>query len=287
MIRLKFLLLPLLLLSAASLTAQYYYDDILVNRQLAMQREALLRNRVRTINATGVDRNGTRATDFSEFHELKESGAIWAVTTIRNLDKTVQTTRFDREGRVLSITDSTSSIVNRTRFSYDNQNRLSRVENRVEDSAGNFNQTEIHQWLYKEGGRADKIWRIVQRSGAMEGTDSLEIRLGYDEDGNPSEERSYRRGVETGFLYYYYDEARRLTDIVRYNKKLQKLLPDVMFEYDEQNRVIQKITTTSSATATYLIWRYIYNAEGLKTKEALFNGQKELTGRIDYSYSFQ
>lgn len=287
MIRLKYLLLPLLLFPAVSLTAQYYYDDMVVNSQLSRQREALLRNRVRTISATGVDRNGTRATDFSEFHELKENGTLWVVTTIRNLDKTVQSTRFDGGGRVLSVTDSTSSIVNRTFFTYDDQNRLNRVENRVEDSAGNFNQTEVHQWLYDGQGRAGKIWRIVQRTGAMEGTDSLEIRLGYDEDGNLSEERSFRRGVETGFLYYYYDEARRLTDIVRYNKKLQKLLPDVMFEYDEQGRVIQKITTTSPASGTYLIWRYVFNAEGLKTKEALFNGQKELTGRIDYSYTFQ
>ena len=279
-------LLLLLLLAGAPLMAQYYFDDVVANQQLSRMREAWLRNRVRTATATGSDRNGTRATDYSEFQEMKENGALWVVTTIRNLDKTIQTTRFDSEGRVLSVTDSTSAIVNRTQFNYE-QGRLHRVENRVEDSAGNFNQTETHQWLYDAQGRAEKIWRIVQRTGALEGTDSLEIRLGYDEDGNLSEERSFRRGVETGFLYYYYDEAHRLTDIVRYNKKLQKLLPDVMFEYDEQNRVIQKITTTSSASATYLIWRYSYNTEGLKTKEALFNGQKELTGRIDYSYSFQ
>ena len=31
------------------------------------------------------------------------------------------------------------------------------------------------------------------------------------------------------------------TDITRYNAKIDRLLPDVMFEYDEQNRVIQRI----------------------------------------------
>jgi hypothetical protein len=59
-----------------------------------------------------------------------------------------------------------------------------------------------------------------------------------------------------------------------------------MFEYDEQDRVVQKITTTSSLNLGYLIWRYIYNEKGLKTKEALFNKDKELTGKIDYNYTF-
>lgn len=59
-----------------------------------------------------------------------------------------------------------------------------------------------------------------------------------------------------------------------------------MFEYDDNDRVIQKITTTSSRKIGYLIWRYIFDTNGLKTKEALFNDDKELTGKIEYSYSF-
>lgn len=93
--------------------------------------------------------------------------------------------------------------------------------------------------------------------------------------------------METGYLYYYYDEKNRLSDIVRYNTKVKKLLPDLMFEYDENNRVVQKITTVSNLLmGGYLIWRYIFNEKGLKTKEALFNKDKELTGKIDYSYTF-
>jgi hypothetical protein len=64
-------------------------------------------------------------------------------------------------------------------------------------------------------------------------------------------------------------------------------MPDIMFEYDDNDRVIQKITTTSGAHLGYLIWRYIYDPKGLKTKEALFNDDKQMTGKIEYSYSFQ
>jgi hypothetical protein len=60
-----------------------------------------------------------------------------------------------------------------------------------------------------------------------------------------------------------------------------------MFEYDESGRVIQKMTVLSSNNPDYLIWRYLYNDKELKTKEALFNKQKEPTGRIEYAYTFE
>jgi hypothetical protein len=87
-------------------------------------------------------------------------------------------------------------------------------------------------------------------------------------------------------IYYYYDDRKRVTDIVRFNLKAKRLLPDVMFEYDDKDRVIQKITTTSSVNLGYLIWRYIFDDKGLKSKEALFNDDKQLTGKIEYSYTF-
>ena len=92
--------------------------------------------------------------------------------------------------------------------------------------------------------------------------------------------------IQTGVIYYYYDDKNRLSDIVRYNLKCERLLPDIMFEYDDQNRVIQKITTTSNIALGYLIWRYIFDEKGLKTKEALFNKNKQITGKIEYTYTF-
>ena len=59
-----------------------------------------------------------------------------------------------------------------------------------------------------------------------------------------------------------------------------------MFEYSPANQVIQKITVPSNSD-NYLIWRYQYNGQGLKTKEVIYNKQKQLTGKIEYAYSFQ
>ena len=76
-----------------------------------------------------------------------------------------------------------------------------------------------------------------------------------------------------------------MTDVVRYNKKAKRLLPDYMFEYSDANQVIQKITVPASGS-DYLIWRYQYDAKGLKIREACFDRQKQLTGKIEYNYRF-
>ena len=63
-------------------------------------------------------------------------------------------------------------------------------------------------------------------------------------------------------------------------------MPDYLFEYNENDQVIQKITPLSNLSLGYLTWRYAFNENGLKTKEALFNKSKNMTGKIEYQYTF-
>lgn len=276
----KTILLPILLFSSLALQAQYYYNDIINTRETNRLMKTYLTNKVRTISGTGFDQRGTKATDFSEFHEVRENGMALKSTTITNLNKTLIYYRFDNQGRIVNMTDSSTAVESTTTYQYDGDGRICKVQNTTKDAASDFNQTEVHQWIYNTAGKPEKMWRIINT------TDSLEIRFAPDEDGNTGDEKTIRRGIETGTIYYYYDDKKRLSDIVRYNNKAKKLLPDVLFEYDENDWVIQKITTTSSLTLGYLIWRYIYDEKGLKTKEALFNDDKQLTGKIEYNYTF-
>ncbi len=282
----KFLFVPLLLISSLSLHAQYYYDDLVGTRETSRLMQTYREQKVRMVTATGYDSKGVKATDFSEVQEIKENGRLLRQSAIRNFTKTVTLSRFDEQGRVISITDSAADIQSITFYSYDAAGRVSKVENKVLDSANAFNHTETHWWYYNEKGLPVTMWRVISNSGAETKTDSLEVRFTTDEEGNTGEERTFRKGVETGYLYYYYDDQHRLLDMVRFNTRLKKLLPDVMFEYDENNRIIQKTTTTSSLHLGYLIWRYIYNEKGLKTKEVLFNSDKQITGRIEFAYTF-
>ena len=116
-------------------------------------------------------------------------------------------------------------------------------------------------------------------------SDTAFVHFKLDDSGNVIEETELRKGIATEPVYYYYDSKNQLTDIVRYNRKAKKLLPEYMFEYSPVGQVIQKITVPSN-NDNYLIWRYQFNSQGLKTKEVIYNKQKELAGKIEYQYSF-
>lgn len=269
---------------SGNLHAQYYYNDIVSTADFNRLMKTYQANKVRTVSATGFDKQGTKTADFSEFQEVKDNGSTLKVSSFNNLNKSVTYNRFDAQLRITNMLDSSGGIQSETKYTYDGEGRVVAVQNVVSDPANSFTQTEIHKWEYSFSGKPQKMWRVINSPDT--GNDTLEIRFVQDEQGNIAEERTFRRGLETGYLYYYYDEKNRLTDIVRYNNKLKKLLPDIMFEYDESDRAIQKITPTSSIALGYLIWRYVFDEKGLKTKEALFNDDKQMTGKIEYAYVF-
>lgn len=278
-----FLLLPVIFLWQHG-GAQYYYNDIVGTKETIQLLANYRAQKVKTITAEGYDAKGVKASDYFEFHEIIENGAVIKVSNVVNLNKAVTYYRFDSKGRLISIIDSSTAVQNNTVYAYDDNDRVKYVKNTVNDSSEFFNHTEIHEWHYSSTGLPEKMLRIIT---SAEGSDTVLISFAPDEYGNLGEEKTIKKGVESGNLLYYYDDKNRLTDIVRYNTKAKKLLPDVMFEYDEAGRVVQRITTTSSMNMGYLIWRYIYDNKGLKTKEVTFNKEKQVTGKIEYSYTFE
>lgn len=293
----KTILTTFLFIISTALEAQYYYKDIIGTLETNRRMKSYLMNKVRTVSATGFDQHGAKNSDFSEFQEIKENGTVLKTSTFSNLNKTVMYEKFDSLGRLISSTDS-SENESITTYEYDAAGRIVKIQNITNDQASEMKETEEHFWIYTSNGIPEKMWRILNT------TDSLEIRFNSDENGNPVDERKFKTGketsqyyysleddkkvkfIQTGVIYYYYDDKNRLSDIVRYNLKAERLLPDIMFEYDDQNKVIQKITTTSNIALGYLIWRYIFDEKGLKTKEALFNKNKQITGKIEYTYTF-
>jgi antitoxin component YwqK of YwqJK toxin-antitoxin module len=244
--------------------------------------KAYAENKIKTVSATGFDDRGVKTNDFSEFKEIKDNGKTIKTSTFNKFNKTVIYTRFDDKGRIASISDSSNAAISTITYTYNDAGHITTIQNNIKDSANDFSQTETHQWLYNATGKPEKMWRIINNGIS---NDSLELRFVTDDEGNTAEEKTFRRGVETSTLFYYYDDNHRLTDIVRYNTKYKRLIPDAMFEYDDKNNVIQKITTTSSLNIRYFIWRYIFDNRGLKTKEALFNSNKDMTGKIEFSYT--
>ncbi|MDP4262308.1 MAG: hypothetical protein Q8941_07230 [Bacteroidota bacterium] len=274
---------------SVSLHAQYYYNDLPGTQEINNKMKAYLSARVQSVTATGYDPQGVKTTDFNEWQEVQANGPVLKITTRNGQTVTRVYYQFDNKTRLISTRDSAGDAQNITSYTYDASGNLVSIKTSLKDSPDSLNETEVHQWLYNAAGKPVKMFRI------MNGTDTAEYRFTLDEHGNIADETQYRKGIggdsvyyiyENQRVYYYYDARNRITDIVRYNKKAKRLLPDIMFEYDDNNRVIQRTTVVSSTTPDYFIWRYAFDEKGLKTKEALFNKFKELKGRIEYTYSF-
>ena len=276
----KNLFLLLLIIASFSLKAQYYYEDIVSTNETNRLIKSYKDNKVLRVTSTGYDPLGARTSDFSEQQEVLQNSSVLKTTTRNNLSVTILISRFDDQSRLISVADSTNDVKSFTVYTYDGTGKIVLIKNTTKDSSFEINNVETHQWIYNSNGQPIKMLRIVNNN------DTTEYRFNVDDKGNVADEQSFRKGKAGEMIYYYYDDNKHLTDIVRYNDKFKKLLPDYMFEYDEQNHVLQKTTLLSNLHLGYLIWRYVYNDQGLKTKEALFNKDKEITGKIEYSYTF-
>lgn len=283
----KITVLSLLIFVAGTARAQYYYNDIVSTQETNRQMQVWRSNKVKLITATGYDANGTRSTNFSEVKEIKDNGRTLKVSTHNGGYLSVYYNRYDDQGRLIYSTDSSLNTINSTTsYTYDGAGRITEVKTVINDPGSSFEKTEQHLWRYNMGEIPNKMWRVIN------GHDSLEIRFEADEKGNAGEEVLYKWGEESSRIYYYYDEKGNVTDIVRFNDIVKKLLPDVMLTYDEAGQLIQKVSTTGTDNlgklkwVGYIIWRYLYNDKGLKTKEALFDKEQQLTGKIEYSYNF-
>ena len=114
-------------------------------------------------------------------------------------------------------------------------------------------------------------------------SDTTTVEFVKDEHGDIAEERWRKKGNLVENYFYYYNDQHKLTDIVRYNERAQRLLPDYLFSYDS-NGTLVKLTQIPQGSADYLIWQYVYGPNGLKQKELCFNKQKQPVGTIEYIY---
>ena len=262
----------------ASLHAQYYYKDIVGTRELNQMIGLYLDNKVSRVEAAGFDGDGAKNSDFSETQDVFKDRKLLKIATRNKTSITNQYYRFDDNGYLSSISDTSTAGISTTTYSYDSKNNPVVIKNTLTDAEDSIYENEIHQWFYNAQGNPLRMLRIVNN------TDTTDIRFTLDDRGNVAEELSFIKKLSRDKTYYYYDSKNRLTDIVRYNVKARRLLPDYMFEYSDKNQVIQKITTLSTIGLGYLIWRYVLDERGLKIKEATFNRDKVMTGKIEYSY---
>jgi hypothetical protein len=270
----------LLLLASFSTKAQYYYKDIIGTAETNQLLKTYTANNVLSVSLKSFDADGTISENFSVQQSHIPSQRVLKTITISGVtDETILNTWYDETTRLLKTTDTTTSTINTAVYAYDGGGKITSIKSFSGDTLKSI-QAEEHQWSYTAEGKPLQMLRIVNNK------DSSLVKFKLDENGNVSEETIFKKGTAGDPVFYYYNDRNRLTDIVRYNYKLKKLLPDYMFEYSDAGQVIQKITVPSNKASEYLIWRYQYDSRGLKVKEACFTKDKQLTGKIEYSYRF-
>jgi YD repeat-containing protein len=273
----------LLILLGQAGTAQFYYKDLLVPRQNTAQWKLYKENRVKLVRLSSFERDGQPTEGFLGDQDI--AGDFSRITTHTKFAATGNpeswiVASYSPEGLTTKIEDTSDTYRSISDYQYDASGRLHSITNTSIETDNHVKDVEQHIWQYDGQGRPSGLLKIKN------GNDTTVVRLIADEKGNITEERATRNHADLPVIYYYYDADNRLTDIVRYNLKAQRLLPDNIFEYGEGERLASMLVVPEGSS-DYQKWLYGYNEKGLKIKESCFNKRNELLGRIEYQYSFK
>lgn len=55
-----------------SISAQYYYNDLVISKETTLQMKTYLINKVKTVTATGYDNNGVKKQILRKYRKLKK-----------------------------------------------------------------------------------------------------------------------------------------------------------------------------------------------------------------------
>lgn len=261
----------------SSANSQYYFNDI-VSTNLSNDQYKLLRaNKIRKIAATSYEADNTVTPGFSLEEDISLDGKRIVLSTATSQGQSSVTNRFYELGKLKKTQSTQNKIDNKIEYFYNEKGQIQRIVFTTTDTVMKAALVEAHEWTYAANGQPESMLKIKNK------TDTTVIEMVKDENGLIIEEKWKRKNRTIENYYYYYNDAKQLTDIVRFNTRLKKLLPDYQYEYDDKGRVSQ-MTQVAMSTANYFIWHYTYNEKGLKLKELGYDKQKNLIGRIEYNY---
>lgn len=271
------LVISIVLASSLGASCQYYYLDVVGTRQTNEQHKKLAQTGFKKVVASSFEGNSQPSTDFKLEQTITNNGTVVVTNSATVNSGEAFFTSYFTNNLLVKTVDSSNNAINSVLYKYNDGGNLEATIATNRDFDGTLISTEQHVWSYYTNGKPAQMVKIINN------TYSLFIKFILDEAGNVGEEKWFKNDRLSENWYYFFNNANNLTDIVRYNRKAKQMLPDFMFEYDAAGMITQMIQT-QSVNANYLIWRYVYNPNGLKQREIVFNKQKELLGKIEYNY---
>lgn len=266
---------------AISSSAQYYYKDIVGTKESADLIRTYQKSKVSRVVLTSFDAANQKDDDFYVEQQFSTANkSLKTVTRSTGGNPSTLVSYFDANGNVIRTVDSSNLVVSWTDYEYNAAGQLLKMVSNTSDSTKISGMNEVHIWQW-ENDHPVKMLRIKN------GRDTIFVNFKLDDKGNVIEEQEIHKSMKTFPIFYYYDDKQRLTDIARFNPKANQVMAEYIFTYSDAGRIVQKYTIPSNNT-DYTIWRYRYNGNGLKTKEAIFNkyDKKNPMGTVEYQYSF-
>lgn len=278
----KFVLICLSMLLYQLSFSQYYYRDIILTNQNADQQQVYKKNKVLQVLLSSFEADGSATENFS--CDIKPNNSYTQIRTVTRSEVAGNSSInafYNFKGQLYKSVDSTQDVITVYEYSFDSTGKLLSAFNTVTGVADKTRRTEKHLWKYNAAGTPATMLNIQNN------TDTTVVNFKTDENGNIIEEESIWRNISKGITFYYYDTSNRLTDIVRYNDKLKKHIPDYIFEYGQDGNRVEQMINVQQNAGDYLIWKYLYNEKGLRSEERCYNKQKKLMGRIEYKYTYR
>lgn len=270
-------LLTSICLLALAASAQFYYKDILSNKQLLADLAAYKQNKIKTINIKSFEDDGSPSEGFFCQKKFSKDYTKSELFTRSNISAaSMLTSTFNSKGQLIKTYDSSTIAVNSNVYNYDDNGRLASIISMVRSSDDDFTNeiTEQHIYSYNEQNLPLQMIRVKN------GSDSTIILFALDEQNNIAIEKDTKSGTK---YYYYYDAKKRITDIVQANDFKTGLLPDYLFEYNNSAGLVSQMTSTEEGRNNYYVWKYTYE-NGLRVKEKCFTKERKLMGSVEYEY---
>jgi hypothetical protein len=277
MVKIAFCAFSFLFLFSAT-NAQYFYKDIVSNHESANQWALYKVNNIKSIQIQSFFADNEKDEQFSVIQ--KNNDAFTFAQTETKTDKEKQNftlVTYSSSNKMLVTIDSTDAGATKTIFTYDEKNRVKTISS----SSTGVNESvssEKHLWFYDADGTPTKMYLVKNL------TDTTFIKFVADDGGNITDEVHERKGKIVNNYLYYYDAADNITDIVRFNERLKKLMPDYMFEYNEKGQ-LKKMVQLEASKAEYHTFQFAYNPKGLKIEELIyFKNYNQMLGKLVYFY---
>lgn len=264
-------------LTLQGLQAQYYYSDIVANTEASLNYQLLKKHNLTKVTVSALEADGTAAEGFFLEQDL-QAATLTTRSQSAFSEASILQSRFDAKARLEYTYDSSVASNNKINYHYDAAGRLLRIETQsMQDGQQQYVIGEVRQYSYTDDSNIpNEMLRVA-------GKDTLYVRFTRDANGKPATETWYKDGRKTETWYYYYDEANRISDIVRFSDAAGRMLPDYLFGYNAQGQVTSKVAV-QPGTGVFRVWQYFYDARGLKIEETVMNKQRQPEGKLVYTY---